>query len=208
MWAYVGGVAALAVVAAAITYFRGDNNSGPKERDKPPSSPTPDQPVEPYRAKRRPPVFSAPSEHHSNKKANAGSIDNKTPFIQTTKRHLWLLDLAVGEVITNEKLVTELEIEPSLGWHQDRSIILAILVEPDSFYAHKRGPRLRISSIDYTAAALPPISRQAVPILSSHDNGWRFEGFFRLGHPTKTSVACNQIAGAPPELLDLKKAQN
>lgn len=218
MWAYVGGVAALAAVAAAITYFRGDNDSGPKGPGKhppsPPPQPQPSGPVgnrsgEQYTAKHRlPPSSPKPSEPHSNKNANAGPIDNGTPFIQTTKRHLWLLDLTVGDVVANERLVTELNIQPTLGWHQDRTIILAILLEPGSFYAHKSSPRLRISSIDYGAAALPPISHQAVPILSRRDDGWRFEGFFRLGYPAKTSVACNQIDGAPPELLDLKKRRD
>jgi hypothetical protein len=206
MWAYVGGVAALAAVAAAITYFRGDNDTGSKGPDKPPPSPPPpNRSGEQYTAKHRPPPSSSkPSEHHSNKNANVGRIDNGTLSIQTTKRHLWLLDLTVGDVVSDERLATELSIEPILGWHQDRSIILAILVKPDSFYAHKSGPRIRISSIDYGAAALPPISRQAVPILYSCDDGWRFKGFFRLGHPATNSVACNQIEGAPPELLDLK----
>lgn len=208
MWAYVGGVAALAAVAAAITYFRGDNDSGTKGPDKPPPSPPPNRSGEQYTAKHRPPPSSSkPPEHHSNKNANAGTRDDGTPFIQTTKRHLWLLNLTVGDVVADERLATELGIEPILGWHQDRSIILAILVKLDGFHAHKSGPRLRISSTDYVAAALPPISRQAVPILSSCDDGWRFEGFFRLGHPATNSVVCNTIEGAPPELLDLKKCR-
>lgn len=53
-----------------------------------------------------------------------------------------MLNLTVGDVITNEKLAAELDIEPAFGWHQDRSIILAVLVEPSRFYVHKSGRNL------------------------------------------------------------------
>ena len=209
---FVGVGAVLAAVAAVIvSYFR-DDGPGAEARAEPqgPQPPTSGsrtyEPAERYppEQKRRQ-ASSEPIEPRSNKNVNAGPTDDGARGIQTTKRHLWMLDLTVGDVVTNERLATELDIKPAFGWHQDRSIILAILLEPGRFYVRMGRKRLRITPNDYGAAALPPISHQAVPILSAYDDGWRFEGFFRLGHPTAISVACELIDGAPPELGDLSK---
>lgn len=218
MWPYVVAVALVAAVAAGIAHFRGDKGSGAKDSAMPPPRPPPEpqppsgpvgyRPGERYILEQKPSQGAdKPREPRPKRNANSGLIDDGARVIQTTKRHVWLLDLTVGDVVTNERLATELRIEPALGWHGDRSITLAVLVEPGSFYAHASGPRLRISPRDYRAATMPPISHQAVPILSACDDGWRFEGFFRLGHPRKTSVASDLIDGPPPELLALKKAR-
>jgi hypothetical protein len=204
---------------AGIAYIRRVMDAGAKKSAMSPPGPPP-QPQPPpsgpvgYQSSERYPLkqkssrgAAKPYEPRSHKSANFGSVNDGVRDIQTTKRHIWLLDLTVGEIVTNERLAAELHIEPAMGWHADRSITLAVLVEAGSFYAHTSGPRLRISPRDYLAATMPPISHQAVPILSEHEDGWRFEGFFRLGHPRKTSVACCFIHGAPPELLALKNGR-
>lgn len=206
MWRYFGGITVLAVVAVVTAYFLSDNESGAEDIGNPPPSPVGSPFGEQQVPTQKPAQASSkPFKHRGNRNANARPTDDGSRVIQTTKRHLWLLAVAVGDVITNEMIATELGIEPALGWHEHRSIILAVLVEPGSFQFHKSGRRLRVSSNDYGAAALPPILNQAVPILSACADGWKFMGFFRLGHPAKTSVACTLIDGAPPELLDLKR---
>lgn len=214
---YLIGAAVLAAASAAITYLFRGNDSGAGESSNPPPPPPPPPPpgAEGYwsdqrytRKQKRPRTPFEPSESRGNKKAHNSETDDGARTVQTTKRHLWLLDLTVGDVVTNERLATELEIEPAVGWHQDRAIIMAVLLEPGSFFLHKSGPRFRISASSYGAAELPPISGQAVPILSAFDDGWRFEGFFRLGRPATYSVACNLIDGPPPELIDLMKRRN
>ncbi len=225
MQLYLVAAAVVAAAAAAIGYVLSGNDSGGSTSPNPPppsdtQSPTPPPPPPPsgaggywsgqrYTVKQKrlkDPV--EPSESQNNNRANTSKIDDGARIVQTTKRHLWLLDLTVGDVVTNERLATELEIEPAVGWHQDRAIILAVLLEPGSFFLHKSGRRFRISESGYRPAALPPISGQAVPILSASDDGWRFEGFFRLGRPATYSVACNLIDGPPPELIDLMKRRN
>lgn len=205
---YFIGATLVAALGVGIAYFRGGRDPGSNGSATPPSKPQ-QPPPDGSTFRDKPPRGSdGRLEPRRGRAANARLTGGAAQEIKTTDRHLWLLGLAVGDVVTDSRLATELGIEPALGWHDDRSITLAVLVKPGSFYAHASGMRLRISPTDYRAASMPPISHQAVPILSACDNGWRFEGLFRLGHPRKTSVACDPIDGAPPELQDLKKSRD
>jgi len=199
----------LGIFAAFLAYFRGTKDSGANKSNPPPKprSGSWSSPLGPQRQAYifKPKAFrrtAKASQPRTSKYADGNRV------IPTTKRHLWLLDCTVGDVVTNERLATELGIEPVLGWHTDPGIILAVLMVPGSFWKHRSGPRLGISERDYRFAELAKITHQAVPILSQCDGEWRFEGFFRFGRVAKYSVARALINGAPPELLDLKNARS
>ncbi len=205
------GIAALAVFAFVIFGRSGSNSSAAQEPEELPPSRSPNKPRERHTAKHH----STPSSlklfrARSASNARNEAINDGTTNILTTALHLWMLDLTVGDFVAKERLKRELDIEPTLGCHRDRSMIRAILVGPNSFYSHESKPRVRMPSNDYGAAGVALISKQAVPVLSSHNDEWRFEGFFRLSgpDPATNSFAFDRIVGAPPELLELRRRRD
>jgi hypothetical protein len=126
----------------------------------------------------------------------------------TTGRHIWLLDTELGTTFTEEQIAGELGKPPTMGWHADRSLILGVFAFAD-FLAPRQDNTFRLkiqSSSDYGPAQLAAISRQAVPIFTSHGEGrlWTFRGFFRFRQPASQSVACDRIPGNPPELTEFR----
>ena len=139
----------------------------------------------------------------SNKKAASGKPQRQPP---TTTSHLWLLSIQLNEIVNITAVERGLELNPSLGWPTNNSIVLAGFISPERLRFRKDGVRILIGPDEFDGPQLAAITGQAVPIFTSANQAWQFKGFFRFSRPAGQSVACSQLLEPPPELVQLTPA--
>jgi len=107
----------------------------------------------------------------------------------------WLTDIPEGRLICSDRFVSEFGIAPSLGWHTDKSLIVAVFARPQQLRPRQEHHRLYFEKEpDYVPVQLAAISKQAVPVFTADGNEWQFEGFFTFQRPATNSVKCERVS--------------